>query len=98
MTKTITGIIIGLLFSGLLILAIHFELSLLQIAVGFLLFIFPTTFISSFSSRRASFILTILLMLFFYISFRLDYTDSWVGYLLALIIGIPIYFLKINKR
>ncbi len=97
MTKTITGIIIGLLFSGLLILAIHFDLNVLQIAIAFLLFIFPSIFISSFKSRRASLILTIVVVVFAYISYKYDFTDVWVGVLMALIIGLPTYFYKIHR-
>jgi len=44
MIKTLTGIIISILFSGLLIYSISEGYSLMQVFTGIILFIFPAIF------------------------------------------------------
>jgi len=97
MIKTITGIIIGVLFSGLLIYSISEGYSLIQVFAGFILFIFPAIFLSSFKSRSASFILTFLAVLFSYLCVKYNYTHTWTGVAMALTIGLPLYFFKVTK-
>lgn len=97
MIKTITGIIIGVLFSGLLIYSISEGYSLMQVFAGFILFIFPAIFLSSFKSRTASFILTFVATLFIYICFKYNYTNTWAGVAMALTLGLPLYYLKVRN-
>ena len=97
MTKTNTGILIGLFFSGLIILTIHLKLSILEILVSFSLFIFPSIFISSFKSRSASLILTVLVVMFTYVSYKYNFNDVWMGVVMALTLGLPIFYYKIKK-
>ena len=97
MNKTFTGVLIGIAFTSVLILAINENYSAIQIIIGFLLFIFPCIFLSSFKSRTLAMVLTVISMLFAYISYKFNYTDTWAGVLMALIIGIPIYVIKVRK-
>jgi len=97
MNKTLTGVFIGLAFTGVLIYTIDKGYSAIQIIIGFLLFIFPSIFLSSFKSRTLAMLLTVISILFVYISYKFNYTDTWAGVLMALILGIPIYILKIRK-
>lgn len=97
MIKTITGIIIGVLFSGLLIYSINEGYSLMQVFVGFILFIIPATFLSSFKSRKASFVLTFVAILFIYVCYKYNYTNTWSGVAMALTLGLPLYYLKVRN-
>jgi uncharacterized protein YacL len=97
MNKTLTGLVIGLIVSGLIIFSLVQEYNFLQVIIGFVIFIFPSIFLSSFRSRTASFILTIVATLFVYICYRFNFTNTWPGVAIALIIGLPLYFLKVSK-
>lgn len=97
MNKTFTGILIGLAFTSVLIFSINEQYSAIQIIIGFVLFIFPSIFLSSFNSRIPAMVLTVISMLFAYISYKFNYTETWAGVLMALIVGIPIYVLKVRK-
>ena len=97
MNKTLTGVIIGLLVSGLIIYSFDQRYSFLQVLIGFVIFIFPAIFLSSFRSRTASSILTVVATLFVYFSFRYNFTNTWPGVAIALIIGLSLYYLKVSK-
>jgi|LauGreDrversion4_2_1035121.scaffolds.fasta_scaffold171969_1 hypothetical protein len=97
MNKTILGIIIGVVFSTILIYSVNENYSLIQLFIGFIIFIFPSIFLSSFKSRTLSTILTVVIMLFAYFTFKFNFNETWLGVLMALILGLPIYFLKIRK-
>lgn len=97
MNKTFTGILIGLAFTSVLIYSINEHYSATQIIIGFLLFIFPAIFLSSFKSRTLAMVLTVISMLFAYFSYKFNYTDTWAGVLMALIVGIPLYVFKVRK-
>lgn len=97
MIKTLTGVTLGSLFTGLLIYSINEQYSLMQVFTGFILFILPALFLSSFKSRTASFILTFVAILFVYFCYKYDYTETWAGVAMALTIGLPVYFLKVTK-
>lgn len=97
MTKILTGMTAGIVFTSLLIFSISKEYSLMQVFVGFILFIFPAIFLSSFKSRTASFILTFVVILFIYLCYKYNYTDTWSGVAMALTLGLPLYFLKVTK-
>lgn len=97
MYKTLIGVLIGLIFSGLLIYTINENYNLLQVFLGFAIYIFPSIFLSSFKSRTSSIIITIVTMLFIYITYKYHFTDSWTGVFMAFTLGIPIYYFKIRK-
>jgi hypothetical protein len=97
MNKILLGSIIGLVVSGLIIYSIDNRYNFIQVLIGFLVFIFPSIFLSSFKSRTASVFLTIVVTSFIYISFKFNYFNTWPGVLIALSIGLPLYFIKISK-
>jgi len=97
MHKFLTGLLIATIFSALIILSIEKQYSFYQISFGFLVYIIPAMFISSFKSRGLAFIITVLSILFAYYSYRFAWHDTWVGVLMAFVIGLPIYYYKIRK-
>ena len=101
MQKSFLNIIIGILSSviviGLLIFVIEKDKSLFQMILGFIFFIIPFSFISSFSSKIMSFILASATILFGYISYKLGYHDVWVGIVQAFVIGAAIYYFRVRK-
>ena len=101
MRKSFLNIIIGILSSviviGLLIFVIEKDKSFSQMIFGFIFFILPFSFISSFTSKIMSFILASLTILFGYISYKLGYNDVWIGIVQAFVIGGAIYYFRIRK-
>ena len=95
MRRSIINIIVGsfmaLFCSIILIYAIENNKSFYQIGIGFVVFILPVTFFSSFFSKLGSFIFVFFsIMIAFFVS-RYYYTDFWLGVVLALIIGGAFY-------
>jgi hypothetical protein len=97
MNKTLIGVIIGLTFSGILIFSLNSGYNILQMLIGFFIYLIPSIFLSSFKSKKMSFILTVITALFTYVSIKYNFTDMWAGVLLALIIGLPLFFNKVIK-
>jgi hypothetical protein len=97
MNKLFTGILIGISFSSVLIYIMRENCSLIQVLIGFVLFIFPAVFLSSFKSRTLAAVLTVMIFMFVYISVEFNFSDTWVGALMALIIGLPLYVFKIRQ-
>ena len=71
--------------------------SFLQLFMGFMLFIFPIMFISSFGSTFAVFILTIYIATIGYFINEYEFYDTFMGVLLALVIGGSIAYFRIDK-
>ena len=97
MYKVLTGVLIATVFSALIILSIEKQYSFNQISFGFLVYIIPAMFISSFKSRGLAFIITVVSILFAYCSYHFAWHDTWVGVLMAFVIGLPIYYYRIRK-
>jgi len=97
MKNILIGGVIAIITAALIILIIESGRSLLQFTIGFLLFIIPITFISSFKSTVMSFILVVFSIFMFYIIFRFGYFDAIWGILLAVLIGGSIFYFKINR-
>lgn len=97
MYKVLTGILIAAVFSALIILSIEKQFSFYQISFGFLVYIIPAMFITSFKSRGLAFVITVVSILFAYSSYRFEWDATWVGVLMAFVIGIPIYYYRIRK-
>ena len=95
MKKTLIGIIVAIVFFALLFYAIETKKSGTQITIGFLLFIFPFMFLSSFKSAVPAFILSLLIMGTIYIGYKYRYFDIFLGVALAFIVGIPIFCFRI---
>ena len=101
MTKNLSNIIIGsfvsAIYVGLFIFIFETNRSFLEAIVGFLLFLFPFSFLSSFKSKLGSFILVSFLIIFIYISYKLGYKDIWIGIIQAFLIGGSMYIFKVKK-
>lgn len=97
MYKVLTGILIAAVFSALIILSLEKQYSFYQISFGFLVYIIPAMFISSFKSKGLAFLITVVSILFAYTSYRFQCHATWVGVLMAFAIGLPIYYYRIHK-
>lgn len=89
--KILIGSIAAILCSGILIYAIESHRSLYQILLGFILFVIPFSFLSSFSSKTGSFIFIFISIIIGFIVTKYSYNDFWLGIVLAAIIGGAIY-------
>lgn len=94
--STFIGIVAAIIFMGLTIYSIEDDRSILQMIVGFIVFIFPFTFFSSFASKIMSFLLASVTILFGYIVYKLGYHDVWIGIVQAMLIGGAIYYYRIR--
>ena len=97
MNRVLSGVLLAFAFSALIILSIEKQYSFYQISFGFLVYIIPAIFISSFKSRGLAFIITVVSILFAYCSYRFEWYATWVGFLMAFVIGLPIYYYRISK-
>ena len=97
MRNILIGSVIAIIAAALIIFIIESGRSFLQFSIGFLLFIIPITFISSFKSTVMSFILVAFSIFVFYIIFRFSYLDAIFGILLAILIGGTIFYYKVNR-
>jgi hypothetical protein len=93
---TIIGLIAAIIVVGVLIFAIEDDRSILQLIVGFIFFIIPFIFISSFTSKIMSFLLASFTILFGYIGHKMGYEDLWIGIIQAFVIGGAIYYYRIR--
>ncbi len=97
LTNFFIGIIISIVFAGTIIFSIENNLSFLQIFLGFIVFVLPFTFISSFKSKFSIFTLSMLSILVFYVVIKFDFFDFFVGFGLALISGISLHYFRVTK-
>ena len=95
MKKILIGIIVAVAACALVFYAIETHKSFLQVMIGFLLFILPFTFLSSFKSTVPAFILTLLTLGTIYVGYTHHFIDVFWGVLLAFIIGIPIFCFRV---
>ena len=93
----IIGGIIAVLAAAVIILIIESGRSLLQFLIGFLLFIIPATFISSFRSTFMSFLLVLFTILVFYVIYIYNFTDAIFGIILAAVVGGYIFYTTVSK-
>jgi hypothetical protein len=96
-TNLFIGIIISIVFAGTIIFSIENNLSLIQIFLGFIVFLLPLAFISSFKSKFSIFTLSLLSILLFYLAIKFDFYDFFIGFGLALISGLSLHYIRINK-
>ena len=90
------GILAACVVVGLLIFTIENHRSLLQMVTGFILFIFPFMFISSFTSKIMSFLLASFTIIFGYVAYKIGFHDFWIGIVQAFVIGGSIYYYRIR--
>ncbi len=91
------GILAAVIFGGLIIFAIEDERSFLQIMAGFVFCIIPFTFLSSFSSKIASFLLALAVIILAYVAYKLEYQDVWIGIVMAAVTGGAAFYFRVNK-
>ena len=94
--STLIGIVAAIIVMGLFIYSIENDRSILQMIVGFIVFILPFTFLSSLASKIMSFILASLTILFGYIVYDMGYHDVWIGIVQSMLIGGAIYYYRIR--
>ena len=90
------GLLISVITCGILIFSFEKEFSFLQILLGFVVYILPSIFVTSFQSKLTVFIISTTTILLGYFSFKNQFYEIWVGVLLALLIGRTINFYKIT--
>ncbi|HIA37577.1 MAG TPA: hypothetical protein EYN89_12815 [Flavobacteriales bacterium] len=91
------GILAAVIFGGLIIFAIEDKRSFLQILAGFAFCIIPFTFLSSFSSKIASFLLAVTVIVLAYVAYKLEYQDFWIGIVMAAVTGGAAFYFRVNK-
>tara|TARA_B100000925_G_scaffold18941_1_gene13026 strand:- start:1287 stop:1664 length:378 start_codon:yes stop_codon:yes gene_type:complete len=94
--KVISGGVLAVITAGIIIYSIENSKSFLQILCGFILFIFPFIFLSSFFSRTGTFIFIFTSIMITYLVTKYYFSDFWIGVLLAFILGISIFIFKVN--
>ena len=97
MKNILIGGVIAVITAILIIFIIESGRSILQFAIGFLLFVLPVTFISSFNSKVMSFLLVVFSIFIFYIILKFNYIDAIWGIFLAVLIGGSIFYLRIAR-
>ena len=95
MKKVLLGIIVALAAFAILYYVIENKKSGAQVAIGFLLFIFPFMFLSSFKSAVPAFILAFLALGTIYVCNKYQYFDLFWGVMLAFVIGFPIFCFRV---
>lgn len=90
--KILFGSFIAIICATVLIYAIESHRSLYQIFFGFILFVIPFSFISTFFSRIGSFIFVFISIMIGFIITKYGYHDFWLGILLAAIIGSAVFY------
>jgi len=101
MNSKIRNIIIGslaaIITAGIIVFAIETDKSFLQILGGFIVFILPFTFISSFKSKTGSFIFVFAAILLTYLVCKYLLPDFWLGVTEAAVIGGAAFYYRVNK-
>jgi hypothetical protein len=97
MKKILLGCIIAIFSFAIFFYAVEYDRSILQIIIGFALFIFPFSFLPLFKSTAFSSILVFFTLVTLYIIFKKSYYDTFLGILLAAIIGGYIYYFKVRS-
>lgn len=91
------GFTAALFCAGIIIFSIHYQKSFMQIFIGFILFLFPFTFLSLFKTKVGSFILVFITTIITYIVSIYMFHDFWLGVILAGIIGGAAFYFRVNK-
>jgi cell division protein FtsW (lipid II flippase) len=93
----IIGAVVASLCATIIIYSIEENKSFLQILSGFLLFVFPISFISVFKSKVGVFILVFASAMSAYFAKKLEYEDVWIGLLFAIIIGGSTFYFRVRR-
>lgn len=93
----IIGSIVAIITAGIIIFAIETDSSFLQILGGFIVFILPFTFLSSFKSKTGSFIFVFAVILITYLVSKYMLLDFWLGVAEAAVIGGAAFYYMVNR-
>jgi hypothetical protein len=94
--NVIIGTVAAFLCGGIIIYTIEENKSLIQILAGFLIFIFPITFLSAFRSKVGAFAFVFASIMITYFVSKFLFYDFWFGVLLAGIIGGSAFYFRVN--
>tara|TARA_Y100000385_G_C12806177_1_gene514043 strand:- start:204 stop:563 length:360 start_codon:yes stop_codon:yes gene_type:complete len=97
MKNVLIGAIAAIFCAGIIIFAVEYERSLLQVFIGFAIFVLPITFIGSFKSKVGSFLFIFSTIIIGYTVSKFLYHDFWIGVLLAGIIGGSASYFRVEK-
>ncbi len=95
--KLFVGTITALLFSGILIFSIENSCSFTQIGFGFIIYLFPIIFVSEIKTNSRVFSSLVFSILFAYLNIKWGYYSTFIGVLLAIIVGAPIHYYVVRK-
>jgi hypothetical protein len=93
----IIGIVASLLVSAIIIYSIENNHSFVQIFLGFISFIFPARFITSFKSKVSVFLLSTTVIIVAYVIYKFSFLDFIIGVVLAIISGGAISYYRVSK-
>jgi|TARA_B110000037_G_C16746555_1_gene353459 hypothetical protein len=93
----IIGIVASLLVSAIIIYSIENNHSFVQIFLGFISFIFPAIFITSFKSKVSVFLLSTTVIIVAYVIYKFSFLDFIIGVVLAIISGGAISYYRVSK-
>ncbi len=95
--KLLVGILTALIFSGILIFSIENDCSITQIAFGFVVFLIPIIFVSEIKTNSRVFTALVFSILFTYLNIKWGFYSTFIGVLLATIVGLPIHYFVIKN-
>ena len=93
----IIGIVASLLVSAIIIYSIENNHSFVQIFLGFISFIFPAIFITSFKSKVSVFLLSTTVIMVAYVIYKFSFLDFIIGVVLSIISGGAISYYRVSK-
>jgi hypothetical protein len=95
--KFFIGILTAVLFAGTLILSFENNCSLPQIVFGFVVYLIPIILFSEIKSNSRIFVALAFSILFVYLNLKWEYYSTFVGVILAFILGFPIHYFRVRN-
>jgi hypothetical protein len=96
MKRVSIGIVVAFIIIAICVFMIEKHHSFIQAGIGFCIYIFPITFISSFKSPAKAFIIALISFGLAYIIYKYCYYDILFGVAASLIIGGTIFIYRIR--
>lgn len=97
MKSAAIGIITAIATFAVVIYGIETHSSAYQVFIGFILFIFPIMFLSSFRAALPALVLALLVLTTGYCIWKFQYFDIIQGILLAAILGGTTFYFRVRK-
>lgn len=95
--KLTIGILTSVLLSGIIIFSIENNYNIKQLLFGFAVFVFPIIFVSEIKSNSRIFVALVFSIFFAYLNIKWGYYSTFIGVLLAIIVGAPIHYYVVRK-